>query len=202
MESSQTRDQTSVPCTGRQILNHWTTRKALTPNCCWYSIGSNWSDDQVCRRRRQENRDCWVTQCLVKRWRMVLPGKRRQLALCPLFCFASLLFCFQPSAFPVRLIFESTSLGSMGCALLVGTPSLSSFCLNPVHFSTQAMWLSPNLSLSFYFFVNYIKNNSFLLNSCFPYWVFLQPLICWPSLLNIFFPSFIWYHDLMFSTFI
>ena len=24
--SSQTRDQTSVPCIGRQILNHWTTR--------------------------------------------------------------------------------------------------------------------------------------------------------------------------------
>ena len=25
--SSQTRDQTCVPCTGRQILNHWTTRE-------------------------------------------------------------------------------------------------------------------------------------------------------------------------------
>ena len=25
--SSQTRDQTCVPCIGRQILNHWTSRK-------------------------------------------------------------------------------------------------------------------------------------------------------------------------------
>ena len=29
MESSQTRDQTRVPCTGRRILNHWTTREIL-----------------------------------------------------------------------------------------------------------------------------------------------------------------------------
>ena len=29
MESSQTRDQAHVPCTGMQILNHWTTREAL-----------------------------------------------------------------------------------------------------------------------------------------------------------------------------
>ena len=28
--SSQTRDRTSVPCIGRQILNHWTTREVLT----------------------------------------------------------------------------------------------------------------------------------------------------------------------------
>ena len=27
--SSQTRDQTRVLCTGRQILNHWTTREVL-----------------------------------------------------------------------------------------------------------------------------------------------------------------------------
>ena len=27
MESSRTRGQTSILCTGRQILNHWTTRK-------------------------------------------------------------------------------------------------------------------------------------------------------------------------------
>ena len=27
VESSQTRDQTRVPCLGRQILNHWTTRE-------------------------------------------------------------------------------------------------------------------------------------------------------------------------------
>ena len=29
MESSSSNDQTSVPCTGRQILNSWTTREAL-----------------------------------------------------------------------------------------------------------------------------------------------------------------------------
>ena len=29
MEPSQTKDQTNVPCNGRQILNHWTTRKVL-----------------------------------------------------------------------------------------------------------------------------------------------------------------------------
>ena len=29
VESSQTRDGTHVPCTGRQILNHWTTREVL-----------------------------------------------------------------------------------------------------------------------------------------------------------------------------
>jgi len=28
--SSWTRDGTSVPCTGRQIINHWTTREVLT----------------------------------------------------------------------------------------------------------------------------------------------------------------------------
>ena len=27
VESSQTRDQTRVPSTGRQVLNHWTTRE-------------------------------------------------------------------------------------------------------------------------------------------------------------------------------
>ena len=30
VESSWTRDQTHVPCIGRQILNHWTTRKVTT----------------------------------------------------------------------------------------------------------------------------------------------------------------------------
>ena len=29
VESSQTRDQTQVPCTGRQVLNHWATRDVL-----------------------------------------------------------------------------------------------------------------------------------------------------------------------------
>ena len=32
--SSQTRNQTHVPCTGRQILNHWTTRK-VPPSISW-----------------------------------------------------------------------------------------------------------------------------------------------------------------------
>ena len=30
MGSSQTRDQTIVPCTGRQILKHWSTREVLS----------------------------------------------------------------------------------------------------------------------------------------------------------------------------
>ena len=29
LESSQTRDQNGVPCIGRWILNHWTTREVL-----------------------------------------------------------------------------------------------------------------------------------------------------------------------------
>ena len=29
VESSRTRDRTRVPCTGSQILNHWTTRESL-----------------------------------------------------------------------------------------------------------------------------------------------------------------------------
>ena len=29
VETSQTRDQTHVPCIGRWILNHWSTREAL-----------------------------------------------------------------------------------------------------------------------------------------------------------------------------
>ena len=29
VESSRTRDRTHVPCTGSQILNHWTTRESL-----------------------------------------------------------------------------------------------------------------------------------------------------------------------------
>ena len=33
--SSQTRDQTHVPCTGRQILNHWTTREVPVSLFCW-----------------------------------------------------------------------------------------------------------------------------------------------------------------------
>ena len=31
VESSQTRDRTHAPCTGRQIPNHWTTREVLLP---------------------------------------------------------------------------------------------------------------------------------------------------------------------------
>ena len=29
VESSRTRDRTCVPCTGKRILNHWTTREVL-----------------------------------------------------------------------------------------------------------------------------------------------------------------------------
>ena len=32
VESSPTRDQTCVPCIGRRILNHWTTREVLPAN--------------------------------------------------------------------------------------------------------------------------------------------------------------------------
>ena len=32
VESSQTRDGTRVPCLGRWILNHWTTREVLSPS--------------------------------------------------------------------------------------------------------------------------------------------------------------------------
>ena len=31
VRSSQTREQSCVPCIGRQILNHWTTREVQTP---------------------------------------------------------------------------------------------------------------------------------------------------------------------------
>ena len=36
VDSSQTRDRTCVPCIGRQILSHWTARKA--PNTCFNDI--------------------------------------------------------------------------------------------------------------------------------------------------------------------
>ena len=36
LKSSQTRDQTYVPCIGRRILNHWPTREALFP--CFYYL--------------------------------------------------------------------------------------------------------------------------------------------------------------------
>ena len=64
------------------------------------------------------------------------------------------LFCFQPSALPVRLIFKSASLGSVAVlSLLVPhlLPVPHSLFLNPVHFSTQAIRLSPNMSLRFIF---------------------------------------------------
>ena len=38
MESSQTRNQICVPCIGRQILNHWTTRDV--PNIYIFNVGS------------------------------------------------------------------------------------------------------------------------------------------------------------------
>jgi len=33
VEPSWTRDQTHIPCTGRQILNHWTTWEVLSQHC-------------------------------------------------------------------------------------------------------------------------------------------------------------------------
>ena len=38
VKSFWTRDQTHVPCTGRQILNHWTTRKVLGRDVKWVFI--------------------------------------------------------------------------------------------------------------------------------------------------------------------
>ena len=38
VKSSWTRDQTHVPCTGRQILNHWTTRKVPGRDVEWVFI--------------------------------------------------------------------------------------------------------------------------------------------------------------------
>ena len=38
VESSWTRDRTHVLCTGRQILNHWTTREVLFNVCLWSPI--------------------------------------------------------------------------------------------------------------------------------------------------------------------
>ena len=43
VESSQTRDRTHVPCIGRQILNHWTSREAWeSPFYGWRNWGLNW----------------------------------------------------------------------------------------------------------------------------------------------------------------
>ena len=36
--SSQTRDQTPVPCTGRRIPNHWTTGEVLLAPCSWLPL--------------------------------------------------------------------------------------------------------------------------------------------------------------------
>ena len=36
MESSQTRDRTWIPCIGRRILNHWTTREVLVSGVFCY----------------------------------------------------------------------------------------------------------------------------------------------------------------------
>ena len=41
-ESSWTRDQTRVPCIGRQILNHWTTRQVLGPTLDWGCVWVKW----------------------------------------------------------------------------------------------------------------------------------------------------------------
>ena len=40
VESSQTRDQTHVPCIGRRILNHWTTREVP-------DLGFRWRDTEL-----------------------------------------------------------------------------------------------------------------------------------------------------------
>ena len=71
--SSQTRDQIPIPCTGRQIVNHWTTREAqnffflffhlsLTPPCFLsfsssskiaftkVDVGDGWVPDPNCWR--------------------------------------------------------------------------------------------------------------------------------------------------------
>ena len=41
--SSRTRDQTHVPCIGKRILNHWTTREAHSSILAWEEIP--WTED-------------------------------------------------------------------------------------------------------------------------------------------------------------
>ena len=46
--SSQTRARTRVPCIGRQILNHCTTREALSEFLNRVNAGSRWGAGQGC----------------------------------------------------------------------------------------------------------------------------------------------------------
>ena len=41
VESSQTRDQTHIPCIGRWILNHWTTRAVFPRSLYWRSVDNS-----------------------------------------------------------------------------------------------------------------------------------------------------------------
>ena len=58
MEFSQTRDQTHVPCIGRQILYHWTTREVpkLTLRQVAY-LGEEASASRVVRNEVGKRRD-------------------------------------------------------------------------------------------------------------------------------------------------
>ena len=60
--SSQTRDQTPVPFTGRQILNHWTTREVPVSFFCWrllficdVGLWCLWGEEGGTRRGRTES---------------------------------------------------------------------------------------------------------------------------------------------------
>ena len=51
VEFSQTRDRTSVPCIGRQILDHWITKDVLLCVLLWASsLSANWRALPSCRR--------------------------------------------------------------------------------------------------------------------------------------------------------
>ena len=49
VESSQTRDQTHVPCIGSQILNPWTTREVPEVTSVVYDFLSSQSSPWVCK---------------------------------------------------------------------------------------------------------------------------------------------------------
>ena len=51
--SSQSRDQTCVPCIARQILNHWTTRQVLMYNVAWQLCQSGSTDTSTGHPRDQ-----------------------------------------------------------------------------------------------------------------------------------------------------
>ena len=68
--SSWTRDRTSVLCTGRQILNHWTTRKVLLfvlsrycrLGCCDHPMGVKWTPHQK-KKKKVGYWDQWFHTC-------------------------------------------------------------------------------------------------------------------------------------------